>query len=864
MSDSQVLRNLIGTDASGAVGLSNGQGVGIQVSGDQNLLSANVIARTFTGIHISGHDNSIEGNLIGTNKAGDGVLGNSSSGVEDSGTGTIVAGNVISGNNRDIAGFAISIRGSDTVVRGNRIGTDATGEKNLGNGSGIGCFVAGGERQALIADNVISGNQGPGITVGTTESVRIESNLIGTNKDGTKAIPNQVGIQIDSEPAGSIIGGESAEQGNVISGNSGDGVTVSPTMSGLKILNNYVGTNKAGDGKLGNEGAGVSAFGPNTTIGQPGAGNLISGNRGAGVQISLLGAETVVQANLIGTDFSGNANLGNDGAGIVASLSPDQTIGGATAGEGNLISGNGGWGVEFMAAGAPGVSVIERNRIGTNAAGTMRLPNAAGGIDMATGAPFEIVANLISGNVGDGVRAGGGLLAGSYRVIGNRIGTDASGGSDLGNARNGVHLRESGGPIVVGGTTPDERNVISGNGGNGVLSSSSPRNDIVGNYIGTDVHGANEIPNDLSGVRLDGSTAVRDNVVSSNGLDGIEVHSGRNEVRGNLVGVGADGASPLGNSRHGVSIDGGGAVPENAIGGPVGDGNTIAFNGGHGILIRQAHINLVKRNEIFSNGGDGVAVVEVPPFGATRNTISENAIFSNGGLGIDLADDEVTPNDEGDPDGGANLRQNFPVITRVTGGGSTIEGTLNSGSNSTYRIELFANTAAVACDPSGGGESERFLAETSVTTNGSGDASFSVPLTQPVDPENVITATATDSDGNTSEFSQCIQVPSRATLRVNKICQPANDDGRFDLRIDGSVAGTGDDAACGGTTGFVEVALGSHSIGETAGTGTSLGDYLTPAFGGDCDAQGNVSLAAGDNKTCTITNIRKGSAKVIK
>jgi hypothetical protein len=105
---------------------------------------------------------------------------------------------------------------------------------------------------------------------------------------------------------------------------------------------------------------------------------------------------------------------------------------------------------------------------------------------------------------------------------------------------------------------------------------------------------------------------------------------------------------------------------------------------------------------------------------------------------------------------------------------------------------------------------------------------------------------------------------SQPTLRVNKICQPADDDGRFDLRIDGSVAGAGDDAACGGTTGFVQVALGGHSVDETAGTGTDLGDYVAPTFGGDCDATGAVSLGAGENKTCTITNTRKATAQVIK
>jgi Right handed beta helix region/Prealbumin-like fold domain len=859
VSDSQVLRNLIGTDASGLVGLPNGfEAVGVSVSGERNLLSGNVIANVWTGIAILGHsslDNRIEANLIGTDRTGRDDLGNSADGVriQFGPSRTIVGGpdpaarNVISGN-----GSGMSIHGTgDTFVQGNLIGTDVTGTLDLGNhGGGIG-VVGGG---SLIADNVVSGNEGPGIAVGTSESVRIERNLIGTNVQGTEAIPNdREGIVIGSD--GSIIGGESAAERNIISGNRGGGVSVFPGVSGLLILNNYIGTNKTGDGALGNGGFGVLATGHNTKIGQPGAGNLISGNAGAGVELSGDGA--VVQGNLIGTDASGDTALGNERAGVLGG-GFDPKIGGAAPGERNIISGNGGWGIQLLAGG--GTSVIERNRIGTNAAGTMPLPNAAGGINMATGAPFDIVANLISGNGGDGVLAGGGLFGSPYRVIGNLIGTDASGGSDLGNAKNGVHLRESLGPIVVGGTTPDERNVISGNGENGVLSSSSPRNDIVGNYIGTDLHGANGIPNELSGVRLDSPTTVRGNVVSSNKRDGIELQSGLNEVRGNLVGVGADGSTALGNIRNGISLVGSSGVnANNNVGGPdASHGNTVAFNGGNGVFIEQLNINAVERNRIFSNEGDGVAVVSP---GGQRNTITKNAIFSNGDLGIDLEDDGVTPNDAGDPDGGANLRQNFPVITRVTGGGSTIEGTLNSGSNSTYRIEIFANTSAVACDPSGSGEGERFLADTSVTTNGSGDASFSAPLTQPVAPENVITATATDADGNTSEFSQCAQVPPEsATIVVEKACQPAGDPGSFNLQVNGSTLGT--PANCGQSR-SATLTPGTYSVSETGAGTTNLADYDS-TIGGACASDGSVTLSAGQSATCTITNMRKATLTIHK
>jgi parallel beta-helix repeat protein len=867
VSDSQVVRNNIGTDASGLTGLANGSGaVGIFLSGggDRNLFSGNVIARMFIGIWLlsPSSDTRIEGNRIGTDKTGTVDLGNSSAGVfiHFAGTHTIVGGpdpaaqNVISGNGD--CGICIEASG-ETVVQGNLIGTDITGTSDLGNddaGISVCCTgAAGNEAFPLIADNVISGNNGQGIAVNTIGSARIERNLIGTDAQGTAAIPNDgAGIEIGFESDGSVIGGASAAQRNVISGNGGNGVEVFGAVTGLQVLNNYIGTNKAGDGDLGNAGAGVFLGGHDITIGRPGAGNLISGNAGAGVRLSGDGA--VVQGNLIGTNVSGDEDLGNEGAGVLGAGDFDAKIGGAAAGERNIISGNAGWGIQLLAGG--GASVIERNRIGTNAGGGIRLPNALGGIDMARGAPFDIVANLISGNGGDGVRAAAGLFT-SNRVIGNFIGTDASGVSDLGNAGNGVHLLgEVGGAIVVGGTTPGDRNVISGNGQNGVLHESSVRHDIVGNYIGTDLQGANGIPNDLSGVRLDGSTTVRGNVVSGNGLDGIELHSSRNEVRGNLVGTGANGASPLGNSRHGVSIDGGGAATENTVGGPEGDGNTIAFNGEHGISIQRASLNLVKRNEIFSNGGDGVAVIEVPPFGAVRNTISENAISSNTGLGIDLGDDRVTPNDPADGDGGANFLQNFPENIQVSADGTTVTGELHSISDRSYTIEVFENTS---CDPSGFGEGEGWIGSTDMSTAG-GNSSFSILLSSPVAAGSIVTATATDADGNTSEFSPCVEVPESATIFVEKSCQPAGDPGSFNLQVNGTTLGA--PASCGQSR-SATLTPGTYTVSESGAAGTNLADYET-SIGGACNGQGQITLAAGQSATCTITNVRKATLTIHK
>ena len=138
---------------------------------------------------------------------------------------------------------------------------------------------------------------------------------------------------------------------------------------------------------------------------------------------------------------------------------------------------------------------------------------------------------------------------------------------------------------------------------------------------------------------------------------------------------------------------------------------------------------------------------------STGNAISCNGIYGNSGLGIDLRDDGVTPNDIGDGDGGPNLRQNFPVLTqaRTNGVGSiTIDGSLNSSAITTFRVEFFAS---VTGDPTGYGEGERYLGYVDVTTNGSGNATFSQPLSAVVAVGEVVTSTATDPLGNTSEFS---------------------------------------------------------------------------------------------------------------
>ena len=272
----------------------------------------------------------------------------------------------------------------------------------------------------------------------------------------------------------------------------------------------------------------------------------------------------------------------------------------------------------------------------------------------------------------------------------------------------------------------------------GIKMGGQPGNSIEGNFIGTDVTGTialgNRIgihissgPNNIIG----GSEPQAHNLISGNTAQSVIIEgsaSTGNVVQGNFIGTDVSGNVDLGNRSHGVEVIRG--ASHNTIGGPeIASGNTIAFNSGDGVRV-----------------SDG-----------TGNAILSNAIFSNDGLGIDLSPNGVTPNDSSDGDTGANNLQNFPVWTSATTGNNiTIEATLNSAADAEFRLEFFSNST---CDPSGYGEGETFLGSTNVTTDGSGNVSFMVSFPETVPTGQLfIAATATDPDGNTSEFSTCLHV----------------------------------------------------------------------------------------------------------
>jgi hypothetical protein len=231
----------------------------------------------------------------------------------------------------------------------------------------------------------------------------------------------------------------------------------------------------------------------------------------------------------------------------------------------------------------------------------------------------------------------------------------------------------------------------------------------------------------------------------SNSIAGIQVQGSGTVIQGNFIGTDATGTYRFPNKDEGIRVVYllSGTVQNILIGGTgPGEGNVIAYNGGNGGIVVEGHSG------------------STPPTGIT---IRGNSIFDNSGavatsgLGIDLITDSspgVTFNDAGDADAGPNGFQNYPIIDSVTYGASTttVTGTFNSAASSSFDLDFYASSIC-SPRPQDLPEGKTYLGTFPVTTNASGDATFNAVLPMAVANGSPITATATDSTGNTSEFS---------------------------------------------------------------------------------------------------------------
>ncbi len=478
--------------------------------------------------------NIVAGNFIGTDKTGMSAIANGGVGVYVAGgaentrigakgenvVNDAAERNIISGNTYEgvvIQGTSSGANTTGTIVAGNYIGTNYLGSGILANGSD-GIFIDGGAQSNRIGvngsdfdaageENVISGNVGQGVALsdsGTSSNV-VAGNLIGTNWTGTKPLPNYYGgMDILSGATSNRIGYDgtssaaiAALERNVVSGNGS--VAGEP---GIYILNagtnsnvvagNYVGIDATGGTAMANSGVGVyiADGAQNNRVGSDGSGvmdaskaNVISGNayQGVAIQGTSSGANTtgnIVAGNFIGTNAAGTAVLanGNNGVLILAGAQSNRigTNGTDTdaASEGNVIAGNAYSGVTITDSGTNS-NIVAGNWIGTNKTGTLSLPNAENGVNIANGAQNNQVGgsaalgNTIEFNTLDGVAVTDtGTTGNSIRankIYGNGFGID------LGST--GVQVNHSGTatgpnnlqnyPLITSGT-PGATTVIQG------------------------------------------------------------------------------------------------------------------------------------------------------------------------------------------------------------------------------------------------------------------------------------------------------------------------------------------------------------------------------------------------------------------
>jgi len=682
-------------------------------------------------------------------------------------------GSQIGGSGITVLSTSDSPNVTNVIVEGNFLGTDPTGEFKKGNdANGAHIFDADNNTvggRTPQARNILSGNgkyseqkTGVGLAITGGNNNRIEGNYIGADASGVVKLGNSYGVFFTGK--NNQFGGDAAGAGNVVSGNGGP-------------LNQF---NKC-------FGGGIDVVA------------LIATADG-----SLLTDSNNFKGNLIGTTANGEARLGNCTTGITSNVDVNTTIGSITEPGRNVIADNG-WDAIWCAYTAlpyspqSGGSTIVGNNIGTDKAGNFAMANdernnscvgfclvtntvwvSAGDLDfVVVGSPGGTTpggactggCNLISGNYNPNTFGGGGLYRTGYGIVlavNNYFGTNRAGTAALPNNYGalsyygsiifGAEFSDGNGGLIEGG------NLASGNNGAGFILDAIDIGGIFevnGNLVGLSSDGNNPIPNGAlnaggagmsittrpgTEANVGGTDLLQKNTIAATTDDGFAGGAGislatygTTRVINNWIGLSKFGA-PLPNSGSGISATGTGRAFIGGVGGNEG-------------------------NVIFGNGRAGVAVSQFTGnFGTSFTksvTIRGNYITNNGGLGIDLFNatqgalepDGVTPNDCQDFDTGANGLQNFPELfapVPTANGGISVDAVLRSSPSQPYTIDFYTNNTP---DPTNYGEGANYIGSSNVKTDGNGFVGFTFVSPNPVDPAKKITATATDSKGNTSEFS---------------------------------------------------------------------------------------------------------------
>lgn len=715
--------NYIGTNAAGTAAIGN-TATGISFSGDGWVIGGstsserNVISGNGTsGVRLDSASNAtIEGNYIGTSSDGNSDLGNGNFGVSlfDSSDNNVIGGsssgsrNIISGN--EGPGIWLFSNGNDgNTISGNYIGTGANGTTDIGN-TGAGVLIDGNSNSNIVGgdtageSNLIRFNDSYGVGVITTNNAIIGNSLY------QNATPN-IDLEGDGPTANDANDADSGANdllnypewstytesaGNTsveytLDVPAGDYRVETFSDNGKTLIDSQNITHTgSGSESFSNVITGVGYFGVRMTVTEIDAG--LSSGFGSTSEYSAAysdGTEIItVNSTADDTENDGECTLREA---ITAANSNTQS----GSADGECIAGSTEDTIEFDIAGS-GVRTIQPTGGGLPAItsshitidgysqtgavensgdystcfeGTIKIEidgsladdNSAGIAVNADNTTIKGLAiNRFAGSNGNGVE----VHSGDDNVVaGNILGLDADGLVDRGNGDAGLAIYNSAGDTLVGGSNPEDRNIISGNDGYGGVSvfSDFGTQTIKGNCIGPDATGNSAVANTHYGINIwqasasiniGGTSGGDKNVVSGNTDFGISVgaDSTVNNIYGNYIGTNADGSADLGNGDQGIYVGADGAVT-NLGGTSSGERNIVSGNDGPGIGIDAAgsvenlkgnYIGLDASGEVgIGNSGEGI-------YDASSNTViggstngAGNVVSDNGGGGI-ISDGNAT------------------------------------------------------------------------------------------------------------------------------------------------------------------------------------------------------------------------------
>ncbi len=478
-------------------------------------------------------------------------------------------------------------------------------------------------------------------------------------------------------------------------GNTQDGVHLAGNYN--TVLRNRVGVTDT-DADAPNGQNGISVMGSHNIIAGE---NVVGSNTMHGIYVK--GSYSTIYGNLVGLDTSDGSH-GNGLEGIKVDNAANTDI------RDNVVCANGQNGI-YLFGNQTVNTIVEENFVGVPKNGLCgSLGNNASGITVDGVLQQVIRFNKIGDNRVDGI-----LVVTSYSnvsISGNLVGVTYL-GVTCGNHRNGI--TNQGGIYQIGGNTPAERNIVSGNLNYGIYLAVNG-SIVTGNYIGTNPNGTAAVPNVISGIYIEGSNNIIggsgplcQNLISGNGVHGIDIAGTNNQVERNCIGTDYTGELPLGNGADGVHVSG----PANRIGDASGLGNLISANGASGVALIGSWSTVFNNSigltmsgalvagmgnqiGVFVNGSNNQVGSSAGGSNLITNSLNQGVLVSSGNdntvvhntIGLGRVSD-VQPNLEGVQVG--STAQNTLVGSNVISG-NTNNGAILSGVNTQFLSNIVGLT----------------------------------------------------------------------------------------------------------------------------------------------------------------------------